>query len=77
VSVAGRDCGIVGRISMDSMTVNLTDCPEAQVGSDVLILGRYGSSEVAPEPLATTIDTIAYELMVRIGPRVQRIITGH
>lgn len=77
VIVAGRRCPIIGRVSMDSMTIDLSDCEEAHVGSDVLILGRRGSWLIPLEDVAATIDTIPYELMVRIGPRVQRIFTNH
>lgn len=77
VVVSGVQCPIVGRVSMDSMSVDLTRCPEAHVGSDVLILGRYGDWLVSPERLAESIGTIPYELMVRVGPRVQRIFTRH
>jgi alanine racemase len=77
VIVAGVRCPILGRISMDSMTVDLSNCEEARVGSDVLILGRYGDWLVSPEELAAEIGSIPYELMVRVGPRVQRIFTRH
>jgi alanine racemase len=77
VIVAGTECSIVGRVSMDSMTVDLSQCEDVHVGSDVLILGRYGDWVVEPERLAESIGTIAYELMVRVGPRVQRILTRH
>lgn len=74
VVIDGVDCPIAGTVSMDSMTVDLTGCPSATVGSDVLILGRRGDDEVAPEAVAGSIGTISYELMARLGPRVQRIL---
>jgi Alr-MurF fusion protein len=77
VIVAGARCPILGTVSMDSMTVDLSGCRDARVGSDVLILGRYGDWEVAPEALAESVGTISYELMVRVGHRVQRIFTRH
>lgn len=77
VMVAGVRCPIRGIVSMDSMTIELSQCPAAHVGSDVLILGRYGDWLVAPEDLAESVGTISYELMVRVGHRVQRIFTTH
>ncbi len=44
VSIDGRKCPIVGSVSMDSMVVDITGCPGAGVGSDVLIYGRHGGS---------------------------------
>lgn len=77
VMVAGVRCPILGTVSMDSMTIDLSKCESAEVGSDVLILGRYGDWLVAPEGLAESVGTISYELMVRVGHRVQRIFTRH
>ncbi|HEX4109988.1 MAG TPA: alanine racemase [Solirubrobacteraceae bacterium] len=77
VMVAGVRCRIVGNVSMDSMVIDLSHCPGGHVGSDVLILGRHGDWRVPLEDIAGLIDTIPYELMVRIGPRVQRIFTSH
>jgi alanine racemase len=77
VVVAGTRCPIIGRVSMDSMTVDLSACPAAAVGSDVLIYGRIGNSEVSLEEVSQAIGTIPYEVMARVGPRVQRILTRH
>lgn len=77
VMVGGKKCEIVGTVSMDSMTIDLSGCPEATVGSDVTIFGHHGSSFVSIEDVAEKIDTIPYELLARVGPRVQRIFTGH
>lgn len=76
VSVNGRHAPIVGRISMDSMVIDLSNHPEATTMMDVLIFGRYGGHELRPEEVAAACDTIAYELLARIGPRVQRIFVG-
>lgn len=77
VVIAGRRCPIVGRVSMDSMTVDLSACPEAAVGSDVLIYGRRGDWQVPLEEVSAAIGTNAHEVMARVGPRVQRIFTRH
>ena len=74
VSIDGRKCPIVGIVSMDSMVVDITDCPGAEVGSDVLIYGRHGGAEISLEEVATAVGTIPYELLTRIGPRVQRVM---
>ncbi len=75
--VYGRRCPIVGTVSMDSMTIDLSGCPDATVGSDVLIYGRRGDEHVPLEDVSRVIGTIPYEVMARVGPRVQRIFTRH
>ncbi len=77
VVVAGVRCPIVGRVSMDSMAVDLTACPEAGVGTDVLVYGRQHDWSLPPQELAASAGTIAHELMARLGPRVQRILTRY
>jgi alanine racemase len=73
VLVAGHPAPIIGRISMDSMTIDLSNVPMAAPGLDVLVYGRHLGQEIRPEEVASACDTIAYELLARIGPRVQRI----
>jgi alanine racemase len=76
VLVEGRRAPMIGRISMDSVMIDLTDIPAAREGSDVLLFGRLHGDELRPETLAEAGGTIAYELLARIGPRVQRVYIG-
>ena len=77
VVVDGIRCPIVGTVSMDSMTIDVSGCPGAVVGSDVLIYGKAGEAEVPLEEVSRAIGTIPYEVMARVGPRVQRVFTRH
>jgi len=77
VSVDGRRCPILGRVSMDSMVVDVSDCPGAAIGSDVLIYGRHGGASVSIEEVAVAMGTIPYELLSRVQPRVLRVLTQH
>ncbi|PKN45156.1 MAG: hypothetical protein CVU59_09865, partial [Deltaproteobacteria bacterium HGW-Deltaproteobacteria-17] len=74
--VAGKPAPIVGRVSMDSLMLDITDLPEAERGSDVLVFGSHEGMNVRPEEVAEATGTIVYELLTRIGPRVQRIFRG-
>jgi len=69
VLVAGKRVPLIGRVSMDSISVDLRDHPEAQAGSDVVLWGRG----LPVEEIATAAGTIGYELLTRIPPRVPRI----
>lgn len=68
----GRRVPIVGRISMDQCTVDLTAVPEAREGDPVAIIGRQGDAEVWADDLATWAGTISYEMLCGISPRVPR-----
>ncbi|MES2178783.1 MAG: alanine racemase [Gemmatimonadota bacterium] len=77
VVINGRRCAVVGRISMDSMVIDLSECPEAEVGYDVLVFGARGRSSQSIEHVAEAMQTIPYEVISRLGPRVQRIFVRH
>jgi Alr-MurF fusion protein len=77
VWVDGEEAPIIGTVSMDSMTIDLSDIPTAGVGSDVLIYGHHSGASMPIEAAAERIGTAPYELLTRIGPRVQRVFTRH
>lgn len=75
VVVLGHECPIVGRISMDSMMVDVTAVPDIQDGVDVLIYGKWDGVVHSIDLVAELAETIPYELMARVSTRVQRIAT--
>ncbi|WP_028387556.1 alanine racemase [Legionella fairfieldensis] len=66
VWVKGYRLPIVGRVSMDMLTVDLTDCPEVTIGDAVELWGQY----IPVETIAHAAGTIAYELLCQFSPRV-------
>jgi len=74
VIIRGQKAPMVGKICMDFMMVDITDIPNAAIGDAVLIFGEdeYGNY-LSPEDLATSGDSIVYELITCLGPRIQRI----
>lgn len=77
VLIRGRSAPIVGRVSMDSMAVDLSGHPRAQVGDEALIFGTRDGHVLRPEAVAKAAGTIPYELLVRVDSRrVQRLFLG-
>jgi alanine racemase len=74
--LAGRPCGVVGRVSMDMTAVDVTVVGDACVGDEVTVLDDNPLSPASIYALARVADTIPYELLCRIGPRVRRVPTG-
>lgn len=70
VWVAGRQVPVAGRVSMDLITVDLTDHPQAQVGAPVELWGE----SIPIDLVARAAGTIGYELMTGVTPRVPRKI---
>lgn len=73
VLIGGRRAPVVGRVSMDLVTVDVTDLPEAAVGDEVVLLGRQGDEEIAAEEIAAKIGTISYEVLCGVSARVPRV----
>jgi alanine racemase len=74
VLVQGQSARILGRVSMDSMAVDLTAVPDAAVGDEVLIFGTHQGQSLRPEEVAARAGSIPYELLVNVDSRrVQRI----
>ncbi|HET7704492.1 MAG TPA: alanine racemase [Thermoanaerobaculia bacterium] len=73
VLVGGRRAPVVGRVSMDLITVDVTDIPGAACGDEVILLGRQGDEEVTVEEIAAKIGTISYEVLCGVSARVPRV----
>lgn len=69
VFVSGRRVGLVGRVSMDMLTVDITDIPDVDVGAEVEL---WGDNVLANE-VASSSGTIAYHLFTSVTRRVRRI----
>jgi len=67
VLVGGHRCPLVGRVSMDMITVDLSDCPDVAIGDRAVLWGQ----DLPMEEIAAAADTIAYELSCRITRRVR------
>jgi alanine racemase len=73
VLVRGKRAPVVGRVSMDLVTIDVTDIDDAAVGDEIVLLGRQGNDEIPAEEIAAKLDTISYEVFCGIGKRVPRV----
>ncbi|MCK6447397.1 MAG: alanine racemase [Planctomycetes bacterium] len=74
--VRGARAPIVGRVSMDYTTLDVTAIPQVRVGDRVTLIGRQGERAIRLEELAHAADTIAYEISCAVGQRVERVYVG-
>jgi len=63
----------VGRICMDMCMLNVSASKKVSVGDVVTIFGQDGSKSQSVHTLAALAETIPYELLTRVAPRVPRI----
>jgi alanine racemase len=73
VLLRGRRARVVGRVSMDLVTLDVSDFEDVAVGDEVVLIGRQGDEEIAAEELAERLGTISYEVLCAVGARVPRI----
>ena len=72
VLVCGKRAPIIGRVCMDQLMVDVTDVPEADLRSEVVLMGAQGEERITPDELARLAGTIPYEIMLGFGARVTR-----
>ena len=73
VFVDKKRAPIIGRVSMDQFVVDLGITSAAKTGDEVIVFGDGSSGEYTVDEWAKAANTINYEIITRIGPRVPRI----
>jgi alanine racemase len=76
VLVHGQRAPVRGRVSMNLMSVDVTDLPDVEPGDEVVLIGQQGMSAIAAEEMAAWLGTIHYEVTTRINPLIPRILVG-
>ncbi len=71
--VGGLRCPIVGRVSMDLTTIDVSAHPGARVGDEVVVLGAQGEATLDAEEIADAAGTIPYEILTNVSRRVPRV----
>src|ERR1700761_7188739 len=73
-AIAGKRAPIVGRISMDLTTLDVTDLPPATLSTDAE--AEFFGDTISIEDAAKAADTVPYELLTALTPRVPRVYEG-
>lgn len=71
VLVGGGRHPLAGTVTMDQIVVDVGDTP-VEMGDEVVLLGRQGEEEISADEWAARVNTISYEIICDIGPRVPR-----
>ena len=72
VLVRGQEAPLIGAVSMDAITIDVTGVSDVVVGDVVTIIGADGDQRVTAEQVADWSNTISYEVLTAIGSRVKR-----
>ncbi|MCU0582013.1 MAG: alanine racemase, partial [Syntrophales bacterium] len=71
--IRGKRAPVVGRISMDMCTIDVSHIPDCQVGDVVTLMGKDGLEEITANDIAARVSTISYEILCMLGKRAPRI----
>ncbi len=72
VLIHGRRAPLVGRVSMEKITINVSHVPKVAVGDEVVLMGRQGDDCISADEIATWLQSNNYEVVTSIAPRVPR-----
>jgi alanine racemase len=76
VLIGGRRRPLAGMVTMDQIIVDCGDDTSVRPGDEVVLLGRQGDDEITADEWADLLNTISYEVLCGIGPRVPRVVVN-
>lgn len=76
VLVEGKRASVVGRVMMNMTAIDVSDIPEARVGTEVVLLGRSRAQRLTAERLAGWMDSIHYEVVTNVERLGRRVVVG-
>ena len=71
--IRGKRAPLVGRVSMDMCTIDVTAIPDCKVGDEVVLLGAQGQDYISASEIALKAKTISYEILCALGKRAPRV----
>jgi alanine racemase len=72
VLIRGKRAPVVGAVNMDMITVDVSDV-QVETGDEVVIIGEQGDDRIDVREIAAAIGTNPYEVLCRVGTRIERI----
>jgi alanine racemase len=76
VLIGGRRFPIAGTITMDQLLIDCGPDARVEVGDEVVLLGTQGDEEIPVQEWADLLDTITYEIVCGLSPRLPRFHQG-
>jgi alanine racemase len=75
VLIRGRRAPVIGSVCMDMLTADVTGM-DVSPGDEVVIMGGQGGDRIDVREMASTIGSIPWEVLCRIGSRIERVYSG-
>ncbi|MBW2366108.1 MAG: alanine racemase, partial [Deltaproteobacteria bacterium] len=71
--VRGQRAPVAGRVCMDLTMIDVGHIPDTALGDEVVLFGRQGGASLSIDEIASTLNTINYEVVTTVANRVPRI----
>jgi alanine racemase len=75
VLIGGKRCAVVGRVSMNWITVDVGPDAEVQVGDEAVLIGEQGGESIWADELSSICRTIPYEILTSLNSSLKRVYT--
>ena len=72
VLIKGQKAKVLGRVSMDMVTIDVTDIKGVKVGDVATLLGKQGNGEITADEMAQAANTTNYEVVTRVNPLIMK-----
>lgn len=76
VLIRGQRAPLVGRVSMDQITADVSQIPGVTVHDEVVLIGQQGQGEITADEVAQWAETINYEVTTSLMARLPRVEVG-
>lgn len=73
VLVGGKRARVLGRVSMDMITIDVSGIKNVKAGDEVVLIGKSGAQTITADEFADYASTSCYEIVTRINPKIQRV----
>lgn len=73
VLVQSQKAPLLGRVSMDQSSIDVTHMPGVKVGEEVVLIGKQGQEEITARDVENQLGTIGYEVLTGLSSRVSYI----
>ncbi|MCF7810073.1 alanine racemase [bacterium] len=74
VLIHGKRVPVIGLVNMNMMMINVTDVPNANIGDEVVIIGKQKKMQITVASFSDMTDNLNYEVLVSLQPDIPRVV---
>jgi len=75
VLIRGKRVSVIGSVTMNTMSVNVTDIPNVQKGDEVVIIGKQGKLSISVASFSEMSNLLNYQILARLPENIPRVVT--